>query len=401
MKKTIIIYLITLFLLSGCSSFFYDSITSSPKYDSVGKNFTLENCETRYAKADDINSFEYVIIDNDVHFDNPILISHPSTENYEKLFNDIGLKVVKDYESLNFDEKLRTLVCNSFYTEIIGYNPDINNIVMHLQNIFREEVLFISCPYKSNRTESSFYLFNKILTSYYTGYDSTLQIDFQSKSDIPPMLNISEEELIKYFNNNDISDVEGIWEAYLTEIDDIWKSKRDFSYKIGIIEDKDYSSYLRKYIGVVIDTDNFRWIPKQIKFELEQTAMEEIFSVKFYTGMHREFKANALVGLEGLIEIIPNNGENKISFIKKYPIKNSTKKSGTTSSGSGVIISKNGHIITNQHVIDKSSSINIRIPAIGKEFQANIIIQDKNNDLAILKLADFNFQELNVKVNFL
>lgn len=55
-------------------------------------------------------------------------------------------------------------------------------------------------------------------------------------------------------------------------------------------------------------------------------------------------------------------------------------------SGSGVIITKDGYILTNSHVIADSTSIQVTL-ASGQSFSATVISDDPNLDLAILKLT--------------
>ena len=53
------------------------------------------------------------------------------------------------------------------------------------------------------------------------------------------------------------------------------------------------------------------------------------------------------------------------------------------SSGSGFLVSKNGYMITNHHVID--GCVNVKALFNSKEYNVNIIATDKVNDLAIIK----------------
>ncbi len=53
--------------------------------------------------------------------------------------------------------------------------------------------------------------------------------------------------------------------------------------------------------------------------------------------------------------------------------------------GSGVIVSENGHIITNNHVIDKADMIEVAL-ADGRKERAEIIGTDPETDLAVLKI---------------
>ena len=63
----------------------------------------------------------------------------------------------------------------------------------------------------------------------------------------------------------------------------------------------------------------------------------------------------------------------------------SGRSSSASSSGSGVIISPDGEIVTNYHVIDKAISIRCLLND-GRAFDARLIGSDKDTDLALLKL---------------
>jgi len=59
------------------------------------------------------------------------------------------------------------------------------------------------------------------------------------------------------------------------------------------------------------------------------------------------------------------------------------------SSGSGVIISDNGYIVTNNHVIDKAQKISVTLNN-NKTYTAKVIGTDSNTDLALLKIDQEN-----------
>jgi len=60
--------------------------------------------------------------------------------------------------------------------------------------------------------------------------------------------------------------------------------------------------------------------------------------------------------------------------------------SNFSASGSGFIIDSRGYIMTNQHVIDSASSINVTLMN-GQQYSAAVTSSDVNLDLAILKLS--------------
>jgi len=54
--------------------------------------------------------------------------------------------------------------------------------------------------------------------------------------------------------------------------------------------------------------------------------------------------------------------------------------------GSGVIIDREGHVLTNEHVIARADRVKIAI-ADGREFEAELVGADATNDLAVLRIA--------------
>ncbi|MCB0510315.1 MAG: trypsin-like peptidase domain-containing protein, partial [Bacteroidetes bacterium] len=63
-------------------------------------------------------------------------------------------------------------------------------------------------------------------------------------------------------------------------------------------------------------------------------------------------------------------------------------------SGSGVILSEDGYIITNNHVIENANEINISL-SNNKSYKAELIGRDKDTDLALLKIEAKNLPHLN------
>lgn len=68
-----------------------------------------------------------------------------------------------------------------------------------------------------------------------------------------------------------------------------------------------------------------------------------------------------------------------------FPDINRSNKS-TDQYGSGFIINPNGHILTNEHVIHRSSTIQVRVDGYRQLFPASAVWTDKQKDLAVLKI---------------
>lgn len=98
-------------------------------------------------------------------------------------------------------------------------------------------------------------------------------------------------------------------------------------------------------------------------------------------------------------ENMKDGTEYKQLLIKKYPQVSSTKQyESQSSSGSGFLVSTHGYVITNYHVIE-SATDDILITGLNGDmhttYNARIEIIDKQNDLALLKIIDSKFVELN------
>lgn len=67
------------------------------------------------------------------------------------------------------------------------------------------------------------------------------------------------------------------------------------------------------------------------------------------------------------------------------------------SSGTGFLISTDGYIATNFHVIDESSELEVVFPSENGfiTYKATVYLNDKTNDISILKINDENFKKLN------
>ena len=106
--------------------------------------------------------------------------------------------------------------------------------------------------------------------------------------------------------------------------------------------------------------------------------------------------------------IINFENENDAFFVKLFPageaeIETADKETKSNinddwrGNGSGLIISKSGYIITNYHVIEDASDIEVEfiVNEEVQKFNAEIVQSDKVNDLAIIKIFDMNFDGLN------
>jgi len=70
------------------------------------------------------------------------------------------------------------------------------------------------------------------------------------------------------------------------------------------------------------------------------------------------------------------------------------KKKKTNSLGSGVIISKDGYILTNNHVVEDADEIIVTLIGESKEYEAKVIGLDPKTDLAVIKIESDSLKEI-------
>lgn len=87
---------------------------------------------------------------------------------------------------------------------------------------------------------------------------------------------------------------------------------------------------------------------------------------------------------ESLAEAVANKCLPSVVAINVYT--NSRGTLALASLGSGVILSSDGYVITNHHVIDGAAQI--KVTANGQEYEADKIGEDSSSDIAVLKLRN-------------
>ncbi len=167
-----------------------------------------------------------------------------------------------------------------------------------------------------------------------------------------------------------------------------------------LISNNGYFIITKKIDGLIINIKDWTRC-NFIKKKINHLKIKKVGNVVYYA------INGQIVHQANFSEFIGNNvgfnvaGKQKISFdnlmikesipkpIIKEPIKDSWK-----GNGSGIIITKNGLIVTNHHVINKAKDIVVDFYTgnIKHSYNAKIKIVDKQNDLAILEIDDENFK---------
>lgn len=279
----------------------------------------------------------------------------------------------------------------SFFSTTMKLKLDIVNC--NNQNVFSTEVSGTgmvtldegsakAIKRMSKDIEKIAYTFNPSLTPQY-------------KTPVNPNYNLAntgltEDSIRKYLDEHQLEPIEGIYKSYRQA------NQNSPSYTFAVIKDAP-----GKYRAIIIDAETSIWKPGEIKMVLENSAIENIFSVHYY--MEDKSKVETFASFENnIIKIDFSNqqktNENSISsFIKTYPF-TSTSNTGSVqtgagksllASGTGFIISDKGLLATNYHVISSGSKFTATNTENGKSYDLELLQKDIVNDIAILKIKNF------------
>ena len=176
--------------------------------------------------------------------------------------------------------------------------------------------------------------------------------------------------------------------SYLSFFNEQWNFiKEDKTYYIKLVFDG-RSSWKGKFIGVNLRNVIFGLTTGEVTIDFLKD-LANYRGIKFYLmGSQRPLDALSLEGSMAAIlktvECLQSRQENpQLATRGKTPSgDDSARASGT---GSGIIVSDQGHILTNYHVVKDCSSIHVtQLGDIPRA--ANILRSDPTNDLAVIKI---------------
>lgn len=322
----------------------------------------------------DINGYQYILVpdSNDDPYNCVIIIREAATKK--------GFIVIADENSIDESElhKVCFVECNlSFYGQISA-------------SVFLQVVDFLTgTPIVQAKSSGgwSFYREKNVEQVINTAFSKIKYLGFNEQANLNnlrilfkdrPIVSIDEEEFRKSSFTNPI---EGIW------VHDQNK------YSIAIIQDSE-----RKYgdfVGVILSSSNPIWKKGEIKIELTRTSVNSVYIGNYYMG--NKSKLGTTITIEGSTMVIniklPDGNNNTFTFFKTFPIVDSSNhrdSSNFIGTGTGFLISIDGYVATNFHVVKNATEISVEFPAKNRKYVAVTVLKDSKNDLAILKLKDFS-----------
>ena len=143
----------------------------------------------------------------------------------------------------------------------------------------------------------------------------------------------------------------------------------------GVITLGGYKVFLEK--PVVIEKSNEQPI------RTFQTNFKPAFETTNATYAPTDFTAAAEKTVHAVVHV--KNTAVKTSPRSWFDLRNNSRKYEQVGTGSGVIISADGYIVTNNHVIAGATSLEITLNS-RKKYEAELVGTDTKNDIALLKI---------------
>lgn len=207
-----------------------------------------------------------------------------------------------------------------------------------------------------------------------------------------------EDSLISWWSKNEMSYIEGIYEFLDCDNTEWWGPNK---FTVAVKKDG------RNYQVIYLDgyrSNNF-WKEGDVKAVMRSSAVPNLFKANWYLDTKR-ISDNIYITFDQAMMIIKEKEHNvEARFLKMYPTASQHNPAGSEypvdssnapefrNSGSGIIISTNGVVITNYHVIEEAKNIDVVVKDNRKvsTYRARVLASDKTNDLALLMIDDEKF----------
>ena len=231
--------------------------------------------------------------------------------------------------------------------------------------------------YNSNLSDAAYEIFRRAYGYKKPSYNKNSELHLAKRK-----TKWNKQQIVNDFKQNGTQPIEGIYENSTG----VGQAK----YNVAV---KNMDGTLRLiYLSGANNPDD--WDEGEVKATLIPSATQYLYKANWIMADKSENDNFYISFDQGVMNVI-NEKKEKDIYIKMYPSTSNNISSSprTLTSGTGFAITSTGLIVTNNHVIEGASSINIR--GVNGDFEkvlsAKIVMSDKNNDLAIIRIDDQSF----------
>ncbi|OWY23226.1 hypothetical protein C7N43_04165 [Sphingobacteriales bacterium UPWRP_1] len=233
------------------------------------------------------------------------------------------------------------------------------------------------------------FLLDKLYTVWKGFTDTTFTYNSQKRLKLPVHATAwNEDTLKKYLSVRYEDKLEGIYEKVIVGAPN--KTK----YRIAIVRNQTSGNYDAIYLSGATNYND--WKAGELIGQIFSTGTLNFFNVNWYKP-NKQPDAEVYLSVDQsnmLYFNFANEDETVYKYYKQYPRQDPQRRILAT--GSGIAISPDGYIVTNNHVIEGGNLIEVQGTRGGQRmvYRAVVMINDEINDLAILKIDDWSFKTL-------
>lgn len=235
------------------------------------------------------------------------------------------------------------------------------------------------------------FLGDKLLTLWYKMYGKTIQYDPANRLQLPKNSNkvFNTQNLLPYLQIS-TDEIEGVYEKMLIGAND--KTK----YEMAVVRSSTPGNYDLIYLSGA--TNNYDWQPYENIGTAQSTGSQKLYKVSWInpdkTIDHNVYLS---VGDDGYLYISFLKNENEsYKYFKTFPRVNKPPQQAYFSTGTGIAISQDGYIVTNNHVVEggRLFEVQCKVDGVVKNYNADLIKTDPESDLALLKINAPDFSKM-------
>ena len=323
------------------------------------------------ADAGEINSCKYLLV---IDFTND---PYGIAQEFRNQGAVRGFVIVSSMNDVPAEGRLKTCVMNGSWSAIGARGHVAMRVVNFAGSLLAEASANGTAWVNASRTVRG--VVSKIYSELgYTGFDeTTFQSSLERQYPSRPTVQVT-EEIIK---NSDPKGVEGIW----TDTED--------RYRLGIVAAPQNSG--SDYLAVVLRSNELVWHPGEIKAELRSTASPNVFTCTYYMQTKKPIGTTLTLEQNSLLRGSPVNVGTtpfNLLLVRVWPKISQPSSTETEAknveAGTGFLITHSGLIATNWHVVENAKNITVAFRSWGGAVRADLVVKDKINDLAVLRVSD-------------